>query len=240
MTASIAEISRSASFATEITEGAAELAGSARKTIDDLDAASERIGGVVELIASIAEQTNLLALNATIESARAGEAGRGFAVVADEVKDLAVETAKATKGIATQIEEIRQETKSAVEIITKITEVIAEVNKLQMTVSAAVEEQSATTTEITHSVEEVAVGSNEIASNVSNVATASRSTTEAMEASKVASNDLARLANNLAGMVGKFTLPGGSSHRVSRNVDASERFGYRGEDSQIKERSKAQ
>ena len=234
MTASIAEISRSASFATEITEGAAELAGSARKTIDDLDAASERIGGVVELIASIAEQTNLLALNATIESARAGEAGRGFAVVADEVKDLAVETAKATKGIASQIDEIRQETKSAVDIITKITEVISEVNKLQMTVSAAVEEQSATTTEITHSVEEVAVGSNEIAANVSNVASASRSTTEAMEASKVASNDLARLANNLAGMVGKFVLPGSGTRRSSREVDATARFGYRGE-SQIED-----
>ncbi len=233
MTASIAEISRSASFATEITEGAANLAGSARKTIDDLDAASERIGGVVELIASIAEQTNLLALNATIESARAGEAGRGFAVVADEVKDLAVETAKATKGIASQIEEIRQETKSAVEIITKITEVISEVNKLQMTVSAAVEEQSATTTEITRSVEEVAVGSNEIAANVSNVASASRSTTEAMEASKIASGDLARLANNLAVMVGKFTLPSDGSRRTSRNIDANERFGYRGDDSQF-------
>ncbi|MDA8197526.1 MAG: methyl-accepting chemotaxis protein [Actinomycetota bacterium] len=239
MTASIAEISRSASFATEITEGASALAGSARKTIDDLDAASERIGGVVELIASIAEQTNLLALNATIESARAGEAGRGFAVVADEVKDLAVETAKATKGISTQIDEIRQETRSAVEIISKITEVISEVNKLQMTVSAAVEEQSATTTEITHSVEEVAVGSNEIAANVSNVASASRSTTEAMEASKIASNDLARLANNLAGMVGKFRLPGGDSSRPSRSVDAAERFGYKGEDNSITDRTKA-
>jgi methyl-accepting chemotaxis protein len=233
MTASIAEISRSAAVATEITEGAANLAGSANKIINDLDATSERIGGVVELIASISEQTNLLALNATIESARAGEAGRGFAVVADEVKDLAVETAKATKGIASQIDEIRQETKSAVAIITKITEVISEVNKLQMTVSAAVEEQSATTTEITHSVEEVAVGSNEIAANVSNVASASRSTTEAIEASKVASSDLARLANNLAVMVGKFTLPSDGAQRTSRNIDANERFGYHGDDSHL-------
>jgi len=54
-----------------------------------LSAASESMGGIVELIGNITGQINLLALNATIESARAGEAGRGFAVVASEVKNLA-------------------------------------------------------------------------------------------------------------------------------------------------------
>ncbi|CAG4913064.1 methyl-accepting chemotaxis protein [Acidithrix sp. C25] len=206
MTESIGEISRSASQASEITQNAYALATSAAKTIAELDNASEKIGGVVSLIASIADQTNLLALNATIESARAGEAGKGFAVVADEVKDLAIETAKATKGIEVQIHEIKEETRHAVETITKIASVIAEVNQLQMTVSAAVEQQSAATGEITHSVEEVAVGSNEIATNVAGVAMASRSTTDAIEQSLIASNDLAHLASDLTGLVAQFQL----------------------------------
>jgi methyl-accepting chemotaxis protein len=89
------------------------VAGIERR-IAELRGAITRVGKVAGGIAAIAKQTNLLALNATIEAARAGEAGRGFAVVAGEVKQLAAQTAIATKEIATTIEDLTAQTERLV------------------------------------------------------------------------------------------------------------------------------
>ena len=97
--------------------GAAETTN---ETVAKLGESSAEIGNVVKVITSIAEQTNLLALNATIEAARAGEAGKGFAVVANEVKELAQETARATEDIARRVQAIQADTTAAVDAIEQI------------------------------------------------------------------------------------------------------------------------
>ena len=142
---SIREISRNTSEAAQIAGVAVTEAARATETVEQLGSRPREIGNVIKLITSIAEQTNLLALNATIEAARAGDAGKGFAVVASEVKDLAQETARATEDIGARVAAIQNDTGGAVDVINRISEVIAKINDYQTTIASAVEEQTATT-----------------------------------------------------------------------------------------------
>uniref|UniRef100_UPI00048FAF9A methyl-accepting chemotaxis protein n=1 Tax=Jonesia quinghaiensis TaxID=262806 RepID=UPI00048FAF9A len=164
------------------------------------------IGAVVNLITSIAEQTNLLALNATIEAARAGEAGKGFAVVASEVKDLAQESARAAEDITRQIEKNQLQTQDAVTAITEISDIIASINDYQMSISSAVEEQTATTNEMSRSVAEAATGSSEIAANIGGVASVAGTTSEVTTQITQSTQELAHLASELRERLTKFRL----------------------------------
>jgi methyl-accepting chemotaxis protein len=169
-----------------------------------LGQSSIEIAGVVKVITSIAEQTNLLALNATIEAARAGEAGKGFAVVANEVKELAQETAKATQDITERVQAIQADTEGAVQAIGRISSIIGQINDSQATIAAAVEEQTATTTEMNRNVAEAALSAGAIADNIDAVAAATNSTTAAMTDARAAIDEVARMATSLQTSVAKF------------------------------------
>ena len=201
MGASIKEIAKSANEAARVATAAVKVAERTNATVAKLGESSAEIGNVIKVITLIAQQTNLLALNATIEAARAGEAGKGFAVVANEVKELAKQTAKATEDIGRKIEAIQTDTKGAVEAIAQIGNIINQINDIQNTIASAVEEQTATTGEISRNVAEAAKGSSEIAQNITGVATAALSTTEGAANTKNAADDLARLAVDLQKLV---------------------------------------
>jgi methyl-accepting chemotaxis protein len=210
MGASIKEISRTATEAARIGDQAVQSATGTSEVIARLGESSKEIGDVVQQIAAIAGQTNLLALNATIEAARAGQEGKGFAVVAGEVKDLAQETATATEDIARRVEAIQQDAQRAVDAIGEISRVVASINELQATIAAAVEEQTATTAEISRNVVEAAGGSGEIAANIAGVAQAASVTREGATGSQQASSSLASLSAELSELVGHFRYRDGA------------------------------
>jgi len=187
-----------------VATSAVKVADKTNAIVAKLGESSAEIGNVVKVITSIAEQTNLLALNATIEAARAGEAGKGFAVVANEVKELAKQTARATEDISRKIEAIQDDTKGAVGAIAQIGTIINQINDLQNTIASAVEEQTATTGEISRNVTEAAKGSSEIAQNVTGVAQAARGTTEGASDTKKSADELSKMALDLQQLVGQF------------------------------------
>ncbi len=176
LSAAIRSITEQVERSRSITNAAVGRARAANDRVATLSAAAIRIGEVVGLIQEIAAQTNLLALNATIEAARAGEAGKGFAVVASEVKNLAGQTARATEDIQTQVADIQAATQSAVDSISEITQVIADVNGTTVNIAAAVEQQGAATSEIARNVEQAAVGTRNVSERITLVTRAASET----------------------------------------------------------------
>ncbi|UQX88532.1 methyl-accepting chemotaxis protein [Jatrophihabitans telluris] len=206
MTASINEIEQSSANAVQVAATAVTEARAATETVTRLGESSSQIGSVVRVITAIAEQTNLLALNATIEAARAGAAGKGFAVVASEVKDLAQETAKATEEISSRVEKIQGDTTAAVEAIGRVFEIIENINEYQTTIAAAVEEQAATTVEISRSVNEAASGVSQIAVSLDTVVSVAQSSREGVAQTEQSAAELARLSDELRIVISGFTV----------------------------------
>src|SRR3954470_14097058 len=194
---SSAEIGRQVREAGTLTDDAGTAAVAAGRSVDGLKASSTEITNVVSLISAIAKQTNLLALNATIEAVRAGDAGRGFAVVASEVKSLSTATQNATEEIGRKIDQIQRDAQESITAVNRIMTAIAAIRPVFGAVANAIEEQIATTAEISRS----AADSSRFATSVAASANEIKSAAARAEASGAAidrsGQDAAQLAAKL-------------------------------------------
>ena len=204
LAASVQEISRQVIDSSRISNEAVAEADQVGHQMQELAEASQRIGEVVDLINDIAGQTNLLALNATIEAARAGDAGKGFAVVASEVKNLATQTANATGEIAGQIGSIQEATNSAVQAIEGVAATIRKISEIAAAISAAVEQQGASTGEISQNVQEAAKGTQQVDSNIIQVSQGAEETGAAAGEVLSAAQEMSQQSGTLKQEVEKF------------------------------------
>ncbi len=204
LTSSITEIAKQVTSANTVSSNAVKEAGNSQDQITTLSQAVGRIDDFLGLINDIAEQTNLLALNATIEAARAGDAGRGFAVVASEVKGLAAQTASATTKIAEQIKGIQDATSGAVGSIEQVLKIIQQVDDISTGIAGAVEEQSATTQEISRSIQEANSGVSSLNTTVEEVYDMADANSDAAETLQKTTKTLGEVVSTLKGEALRF------------------------------------
>lgn len=184
----------------ELTQNTIECA----EDVIELEAHSDAISGVLDVIHGIAEQTNLLALNAAIEAARAGEHGRGFAVVSDEVRSLANRTQNSITDIREQIERLQTGSRETArkmeanrtqsqEVSTKASESGEAVDA----VAAAMSDIAARNTDIASAAEEQSRVCDEINVTLERIRGSAQDTSAQAEQARHASNNLIDLAKRL-------------------------------------------
>jgi methyl-accepting chemotaxis protein len=229
MSMTVAEIAKNAEFARQRTASAVKSAESAQESVDKLGGAAAEINKIIDVIIEIAEQTKLLALNATIEAARAGDAGKGFAVVAGEVKDLAKQTNEATADIRKKITAMQLSTDNTIHEITQIFGIIHSVDDVVSTIASAVEQQSATTRDISNNLSNVTSTVSNINRQTANVQKEVNNLADSIHRMNTQMNQVHNSMNNavhgtggISGSVGDILLA--AEEMSSTIIEMNERF----------------
>ena len=185
--------------ATQVASKGGEVVSQVVRTMEEINASSQKIADIVGIIDGIAFQTNILALNAAVEAARAGEQGRGFAVVASEVRALAGRSATAAREIkaliSASVEKVSDGAKLVVTAGSTMGDIVQSVERvttLMSEINAASSEQSTQIGQVSQAVDQLDHMTQQNAALVEQGAAAAQS--------------LQDQATRLAGAMGQFQL----------------------------------
>jgi methyl-accepting chemotaxis protein len=202
-------VSETLSFVTDLNT---EI-GHVMSQLQALQSETQNIGTVLDVIKSVAEQTNLLALNAAIEAARAGEQGRGFAVVADEVRSLAQRTQSSASEIETLINTLVTSAEGSVATMEKGTALAGQTLERAETAGSTIREMAQAVEDIRQYNSQIATAAEQqtsVAEDINRNITLIRDVGEQSATStdqvSSASNELARLAEDLSTQVSRFRI----------------------------------